>query len=49
MADLEYAEQKPTDYCWGYSADVGTIREQEYPQLSGTSKITLEYSYILTR
>lgn len=48
MADLENAERNPTDYSRGYSADVDTIREQEYPWLSGTSKITVEYSYILT-
>lgn len=48
MAELENAEQTSTDYCRGYSADVDTIREQEYPQLSGMSKKSIKHSHILT-
>lgn len=36
MSAVENAEQTPTDYSRGYSADVDAIREQEYPQLNGT-------------
>lgn len=37
MADVDKAENAQTDYCRGYSADIDTIREQEYPLMNGIS------------
>lgn len=49
MANIEDAETTLTDYCRGYSADVDTIREQEYPQMKGMISPTRMNPYTLTR
>lgn len=49
MANIEDAENTLTDYCRGYSADVDTIREEEYPQMKGMISPTRMNLYTLTR
>lgn len=36
------------DYCRGYSADVDTIRVQEYPLLNGMMILTTRQEFLLT-
>lgn len=47
MAEIVRAEDAQPDYCRGYSADVDTIREQEYPMMNGISSTSYQIIPIL--
>lgn len=48
MADTDPLAAGHDDYCRGYSADVDTIREQEYPLLNGMMTLLTRQEFLLT-